>query len=245
MLQLISFYPLLELPFSSNNINFFYTLHRIVTFDFLPDALKRQMTTVWFDFPRDITFTPRYKFFGYQHGQVIAVLLAPLWFIFFASLYFLTHYLRYLIAKDDTVKAELKKKLAIAPRFYLRVYLELSLPILIISLPEAIMKQSSTGWETVSYLLSMALLFVIARSIKILWKFINKNYRKIKLKRNKEFNLKWEILFKEFTFKHGPPIFPVLFLVRRIAVAVVIVLLPLMGVHPLGLIMTIIGINLA
>ena len=140
-LQLISCYPLIEVAFSSNSLNTFYTIHKLVTFDFLPESRKDIIAREGFKLQSDILFNQRYSVLGYKMPHILASLSPQFIIVALVTLYFLAQLLRYKMSKTGSTgeqKASLQLKQALFT--YCSLFMELCLPFALQALPESFMK---------------------------------------------------------------------------------------------------------
>jgi len=191
ILQIVTHYPLVQVPFASNSLELFEMINGVVTFDIFPDELQEIFLNLLFDYPSDIPFNSRFSDLGYETSYCIASMFSAFVLVTAASLYYLYLYIAAKMGRSDP------RKLDDIYAFYLRFLIEMSLEIGIVCSIEMIMRQRGNVYEIVSFYVSLTLLALIVFVLRRGFTTVRDRIKEIRYVPDSPVHLYWGALWED------------------------------------------------
>ena len=247
ILQVITLYPLIQVNFSSNTIEMFNAIYVVVSFDIVPWIIMGPIQGFFIgNFPSDIPFNSGFNRLGFSGYLAVNLFSAT----FVATLYFLSYIYNFVrfkyckCSKRETRKEHLEKFKGVYA-FLFRFWIEMSLEVGLCSMIELSMKQVGSGKEMASYFISIILLSGTFYGLLHLRKLVTQSFHKIENDNYPKFNMIYGELFADLKLhKDQPPVFNLVFMVRRLFYSAIVVVPSLFEIPPVFQMMMMINLNL-
>jgi len=88
VLQLITLYPVLDIPLHSNTSDLFAKINKLVSFDIMPEELQNYMIEFLMDLPSDIPYYSRFADLGFETGYILATLFSQFIILIIGTVHF-------------------------------------------------------------------------------------------------------------------------------------------------------------
>lgn len=205
-LQVITHYPLIGITFSSSTTDFYMVIISVVSFDIMPEELQNLILNKLFVFPSDIPYNEKFTMMDYQVSYLLALLISPIIITLLGILKCFIHYLLSKLFKDPKQKKKHAEAAGQVYGFVMRIFIELSLDIGVLSMIELLMRQTDLFWEKVSFTLSFVLLHFLVFGTIHCFLLIQNNILKIQNPSLfPDFHKKYSVLWEDQkVFKHMP-----------------------------------------
>lgn len=233
ILQVITLYPLVQLTYTQSNISLFSQINKIVTFDLIPEEIMNTVRDFIFTMPSDVPFSTGFHELEFESGYIIVNFFTQfIILLYFGAIYSTAYFvsqLSFSIRWKDRMKSFYERVNA----FYLKVFLEVSLELSIISLIELIMRQADTRIEKFSYLVSLSAIGLYLALL--VYGYYLTTYRIYFINNHlyPTFNNRWSILWQDLHVhidRH--PYFYLVFLLRRLFLSCLLCSIAIYSIPP-------------
>lgn len=218
-------YPLIEVQFASNTIEMLNAIYNVVSFEIIPWIIMGPIQSFFIGtFPSDIPFNNGFSRLGFGTSYIAINLFPPVFMLVLFSVYFTYSWLRSKYGKEISKRRTRLENAKSSFPFYLRFVIELSYEVGVCSMIEIVMRQVETPKERISYYISVISLISIVWLNYSLWRMIKKKFYKINNPKYPRFNMYWGEIWSELRVrKDNLPLFNLIFMIRRLLMAFIIV----------------------
>lgn len=207
-------------------------IYTLVSFELIPEEISGRLRDFIINLPSENSFAPTFLMMDISI-YIVANIFLPLFCIFIYLLLLIFHYLNYWLIKSYAHKFKILNRMRKYSKevidgkynFMIRTFIELSLDISVCALIEIIMRQNLYFGDRVSFFISFCLLLTLIMLtvyfyLLITYNTIKINYPEVYEKFHEKYNVLWDGLRSHID---SPPMFFIVFIVRRFTLAVMLV----------------------